>query len=70
MLSHLPDLLWLPSLVMTLERDQRGASAQAASPWRDAGSWENLRVIDLPPLPPWTDPVSRGDMQKDAVLVL
>lgn len=46
MLSHLRDLLWLPSVIMTVERPTH-RRAGARSPWREAGSWE---TSTFPPL--------------------
>lgn len=47
MLSHLPDLLWLPSLVMTVERPTQRHSRGWLSLER-GGIMGTFRVIDLP----------------------
>lgn len=57
MLSHLPDLLWLPSVIMTVERptQHHGSGSVSLERIRIMG---NLRVIDLTVLPPLVDLVS------------
>ncbi len=54
MLSHLPDLLWLPSLIMTVERptQRRSRGSLSLERGRILG---NLAVIDLSISPPLVD---------------
>lgn len=60
MLSHLPDLLWLPSVIMTVERPTQRHSSGFVSLER-IGIMGNLGVIDLSILPPLVDLVSYLD---------
>lgn len=60
MLSHLPDLLWLPSVIMTVKRPTQRHSSGLVSLER-IGIMGNLGVIDLSVLPPLVDLVSYLD---------
>lgn len=67
MLSHLSGLLWVPSMIMTVERPTQRRSRDALPPER-AGIMGNFRVIDPEIKPPEVDPVSSGYLPKAEVL--
>lgn len=67
MLSHLPDLLWLPLVIMTVKRPTQCWSRSSVSPER-VRIMGNLRVIDLPILPPLVDLISYLVLQQTTVV--
>lgn len=68
MLSHLPDLLWLPSVIMTVERPTQRWSRGSLSLERGR-IMGNLGVIDLAILTPLLDLISYHDLQRATVFV-
>ena len=66
MLSHLPDLLWLPSVIMPVERPTQRRSRGSLSPERGR-IMGNLAVIDLSISPPLVDLISYHDPQTACV---
>lgn len=66
MLSHLPDPLWLPSVIMTVERPTQRRSRGSLSPERGR-IMGNLGVIDLSISPPLVDLVSYRDLRTACV---